>query len=246
MSDAPASRPAQVDASTVEEVVRHRLSVALGGRRGMVEGAVPTLGFTTTFLLTHELRLSLTVGIALAVVLLAVRLVQRQSVQFVVNSLVGIAIAAVFAAKTGNAKDVFLPGIAYNAVYAVVMVLSILARWPLVGLMIASVTGDLTSWRQDPAVIRLCSRLTWMLAVPCLIRVAVQYPLYLADKVGWLGVTKIGLGWPLQVASLAAMAWLLSRNSTPLQPGSHAFEPPVDPTLEHDPAADDVPADPHR
>ena len=29
---------------TVEEVVRHRLSEALGGRRGMVEGAVPTIG----------------------------------------------------------------------------------------------------------------------------------------------------------------------------------------------------------
>jgi len=107
-------------------------------------------------------------------------------------------------------------------------VLSILVRWPLVGLMIASVTGDLTSWRRDPAVVRLCSRLTWMLAIPCVIRVAVQYPLYLAGKVGWLGVTKIGLGWPLQVASLAAMAWLLSRNSTPLQPGpvSQSTPPP--------------------
>ena len=100
--------------------------------------------------------------------------------------------------------------------------------------MIASVTGDLTSWRRDPAVVRLCSRLTWMLAVPCIIRVAVQYPLYVAGKVGWLGVTKIGLGWPLQVASLAAMAWLLSRNSTPLEGDSHAFEPAVEPTLEHE------------
>ena len=50
-------------------------------------------------------------GISLAVALLAVRLVQRQSVQFVVNSLVGIAIAAVFASRTGKAEDVFLPGI---------------------------------------------------------------------------------------------------------------------------------------
>ena len=59
-------------------------------------------------------------GISLAVALLAVRLVQRQSVQFVVNSLVGIAIAAVFASRTGHAKDVFLPGILWNTAYAVV------------------------------------------------------------------------------------------------------------------------------
>jgi len=234
VSDAPAAGATRVDASTVEEVVRRRLSLALGGRRGMVEGALPTLGFTITFLVSHELRLGLMVGISLAVALLVVRVVQRQPVQFVVNSLVGIGIAAAFASRTGKAEDVFLPGIIYNAAYAVAMVLSILVRWPLVGLMIASVTGDLTSWRRDPAVVRLCSRLTWMLAIPCVIRVAVQYPLYLAGKVGWLGVTKIGLGWPLQVASLAAMAWLLSRNSTPLQPGSTVFEPPVEPTAEHE------------
>ena len=207
-----------VDASTVEEVVRHRLSAALGGRRGMVEGAVPTLGFTITFLLTHQLQLALTVGIGLAVALLVLRIAQRQPVQFVVNSLVGIGIAAVFASRTGRAQDVFLPGIIYNAVYAVAFTMSVLTRWPAVGLMIASVTGDLTSWRKDPAVVRLCSRLTIILALPCFLRVAVNYPLYLAGEVGWLGVSKIALGWPLQLAALAGMGWLLARGRTPLSP----------------------------
>ncbi len=220
-----ATAAAPVDFATVEELVRHRLSVALGGRRGMVEGAVPTLGFTVTYLIGHNLRLGLIVGIGLAVALLAVRLVQRQSVQFVVNSLVGIAIAAVFASRTGNAKDVFLPGILWNTGYAVVMVLSVLVRWPLVGLMLASVTGDLTAWRQDPAIVRLCTRLTLILALPCVVRVAVQYPLWVADRVGWLGVTKIALGWPLQVAALAAMAWLLARGRTPLVVPPEVSEP---------------------
>jgi hypothetical protein len=31
-----------------------------------------------------------------------------------------------------------------------------------------------------------------------------------------LGVLKIGLGWPLQIAALASMAWLLTRNHTPM------------------------------
>jgi len=225
---ADGSAAVPVDFATVEELVRHRLSVALGGRRGMVEGAVPTLGFTVTYLIGHNLRLGLIVGIGLAVALLAVRLVQRQSVQFVVNSLVGIAIAAVFASRTGHAKDVFLPGILWNTAYAVVMVLSVLVRWPLVGLMLASVTGDITAWRQDPAIVRLCTKLTLILALPCVVRVAVQYPLYVADRVGWLGVTKIALGWPLQVAALAAMAWLLARGRTPLVVPPEVSEP--DPT----------------
>ena len=178
-----------------------------------------------SYLIGHNLRLGLIVGIGLAVALLAVRLVQRQSVQFVVNSLVGIAIAAVFASRTGHAKDVFLPGILWNTAYAVVMVLSVLVRWPLVGLMLASVTGDITAWRQDPAIVRLCTKLTLILALPCVVRVAVQYPLYVADRVGWLGVTKIALGWPLQVAALAAMAWLLARGRTPLVVPPEVSEP---------------------
>lgn len=205
-----------VDARTVEDVVRAQLSQALGGKRGMLEGALPTLGFTLTYLPTRELRLALGVGIGLAVVLLVVRVVQRQPVQFVVNSLVGIGIAAIFASRSGKAEDVFLPGIIYNAVYTVLLTLSIVVRWPLVGVMIGSVTGDLTAWRADPGVVRLCSRLTWLLVLPCAVRVAVQYPLYLAGEVGWLGVSKIALGWPLQVAALAAMVALLARGRTPL------------------------------
>jgi hypothetical protein len=36
--------------------------------------------------------------------------------------------------------------------------------------------------------------------------------------VAWLGAAKLALGWPLQVGALATMAWLLSRNATPLRP----------------------------
>jgi hypothetical protein len=213
-----AAAPAMtLSTETVEQVVRARLSAALGGRRGMVEGAVPTVGFTLTYVLSHQLRTALILSVSLAVVLLVVRIVQRQPVQFVVNSLVGIGIAALFASRSGRAEDVFLPGIIYNAVYSVAMTLSILTRWPVVGLMIGSVTGDVTAWRSDPAIVRLCSRLTWVLVAPCAIRVAVQYPLYLAGEVGWLGASKIALGWPLQVASLSLMAYLLARGRTPMQ-----------------------------
>ena len=82
---------------TVEQLVRARLSAALGGRRGMVEGAVPTVAFTVCWITTHDLRVALGLGAGLAVLLLIVRLVQRQTPQFVLNSLFGIGIAALFA-----------------------------------------------------------------------------------------------------------------------------------------------------
>jgi hypothetical protein len=161
-----------------------------------------------------------------------VRLVQRSTVQFVLNSLVGIAIGAFFAWRSarsgGDATDTalayFLPGILYNAAYAVLITLSVLVRWPVIGFMVGSVAGDPVAWHEDRQVVRLCSHLSWMLVLPCLVRVAVELPLYLAGKsagdasamIAALGVAKIGLGWPLQVAGLAGMVWLLARNRTPV------------------------------
>jgi hypothetical protein len=202
---------------TVEQLVRSKLSEALGGRRGIVESAVPTVLFTVLFVSTHDLRRSLVVSIAVTVLLLVVRIVQRSTVQFVLNALIGIGIAALFASRSGEARDVFLPGILYNGAYAAVFVFSVLVGWPLVGFMIGSITGDPTGWHDDRNIVRLCSQLTWMFAAPCVLRVLVQYPLYAGDHIALLGTSKVVLGWPLQIASFAAMAWLLSRNRTPLE-----------------------------
>lgn len=202
---------------TVEDAVRAQLSKALGGVRGVIEAAVPTAGFTIAWIVTEQLKLSLGIGAGMAVVLLIARLAQKQTPQFVLNSLFGIAIAAFFALRSGKAEDAFLPGILYNAAYAAGMLVSILVRWPVVGFIIGSVTGDPTGWRRDPGIVRLCSRLTWLLMAPCVLRVLVQYPLYLAGQVGWLGASKIALGWPLQVAALALMGALLARGRTPIQ-----------------------------
>jgi hypothetical protein len=92
--------------------------------------------------------------------------------------------------------------------------------------MVGSVTGDATAWHRDKQVVRLCGLLTWLLAIPCVLRVVVQTPIWLAGKSGAihadsavaaLGILKIGMGWPLQLAALAAMVWVLSRNHTPVE-----------------------------
>jgi hypothetical protein len=223
-----------VATETVESVVRLQLAKALGGKRGMLEAAMPTIAFTVSFLSTRDLRLALIISVSAALVLLAVRLVQRSSPQFVINSLVGIGIGALFAYRSaqggGDASDnalaYFLPGIIYNAGYAVVMTGTIIVGWPVVGFMVGSVAGDPTAWHRDSQVVRLCRNLTWMLILPCVIRVAVQLPLYLggraADDAGTfiaaLGISKIVMGWPLQLAALGGMVWLLARNRTPVDP----------------------------
>ncbi len=203
---------------TVEQLVRARLATALGGRRGVVESAAPIALFTVCWITTHSLKFSLSASIGVAVVLLVVRVAQRSSVQFVLNALFGIGIATIFAARSGEARDVFLPGILINAGYAIGFILSILVGWPVIGFMIGSLVGDPTGWHDDRPLVKLCSQLTWILALPCIVRVAVQYPLWATDHVALLGTAKLALGWPLQIAAFATMAWLLGRNRTPADP----------------------------
>ena len=187
----------------------------------MAEAAVPTLLFTVVWLTVGDLDTALTVSIGAALLLLVIRLVQRSSVQFVVNALVGIGIGWFFvrraAAAGGSEQDqalaYFLPGILYNGGYAVLLATTCLVGWPLVGFMVGSITGDPTAWHSDRQLVKLCSRLTWLLVAPCIIRVAIQAPIWLMGSSGSLdpdtavaalGVLKIVLGWPLQLAALGA------------------------------------------
>ncbi|MFT4298626.1 MAG: DUF3159 domain-containing protein [Aeromicrobium sp.] len=214
----PGADGAPASVATVEQLVRQQLSEAFGGLRGVVESAVPSIAFLVAWTTTENLRRSVIVAVGVAAVLLVVRLVQRSTPQFVVNALFVIGIGALFASRSGEARDLFLPGILYNGGYAVVLVVTILIGWPLVGFLVGSLSGDPTGWHRDRGLVTLCSRLTWLLVLPCLLRVLVQYPLYAADEVALLGTAKIVMGWPLQVASFLAMAWVLSRNATPLAP----------------------------
>jgi hypothetical protein len=202
---------------TVEEAVRTRVAELFGGARGSTEAVLPFAAFTLAFVITDELRLSLALGGAAALLLLAIRAAQRSSTQFVRHGMFGIAIGAAIALASGRAETAFLPGIVQNALWAVGLAGSMVVGRPAAGYLIGAVLGDPTGWRDDPAVVRLAHRLTFILLVPMLLRATVQVPLYLAGEVGWLGVARVALGWPLTAAALAVAAAMLARGRTPLR-----------------------------
>jgi hypothetical protein len=201
----------------VEELVRYELSRTLGGVRGMVEAALPFIGFTVAWVTSRALYLSLGVAIGTALVLAVVRLAQRSSLKFVAQAVVPTAIAALIATRTGRAEDVFLPGILYNGGLAVVSLLTVAVRRPLIGFVVGAALEDPTGWIRDRGLVRMSSRLTLVLAVPYVLRFVVQLPLFLAGQVVWLAVAKVVLGWPLLLAALFVIGLLLSRGRTPIE-----------------------------
>ena len=210
-------------AETVEEVIRRRISEVLGGWYGSLETALPTVAFVIMWLVRDEVRPALFAAGGVALVLLGIRLAIGGSVRFVLTSIFATAIAAFFALRSGNAEDAFLPGILTSGAYAVATLISILTRWPAVGFLVAAGDPDYaehpTQWRKDSALVKVCSRLTWVLVGLFVVRVAIMLPLYLASEVAWLGVTKIALGWPAYLAAVVIMGLMLATGRTPMSQG---------------------------
>jgi hypothetical protein len=219
--DAP--RAVTADAETVEALIRHRLGTALGGWRGSVETALPTVVFVALWSWRKDVGVAAGAALAVALVLAVVRIVQRSSLSHVAGAVFATAIAAFFAVRSGRAEAAFLPGILTNAGFLAATLVSIATRWPAVGFLVGAgdprAQEDPFAWRRDRGMVRVCSRLTWVLVGTYAVRLAVMVPLYLAAEVAWLGAAKIALGWPLWVASIALMGWLLLAGHTPREPG---------------------------
>jgi hypothetical protein len=235
MSPEPPGPATVATPETVEALIRHRLSTALGGWRGSVETALPTVVFVALWTWRQDVRLAAGAALGVALVLAAVRVVQRSSLAHVVGAVFATAIAAFFAVRSGRAEAAFLPGILTNAAYLAATLVSIATRWPAVGFLVGAgdprAQQDPFAWRRDRGMVRVCTRLTWVLVAVYAVRLAIMVPLYLAAEVAWLGAAKIALGWPLWVASLAVMGWMLVAGHTPLEPG----EGPGAPEPEGDP-----------
>ena len=227
--DAP--RAVTADAETVEALIRHRLGAALGGWRGSVETALPTIVFVALWSWRRDVGVAAGAALAVALVLALVRIAQRSSLSHVAGAVFATAIAAFFAVRSGRAEAAFLPGILTNAGFLAATLVSIATRWPAVGFLVGAgdprAQEDPFAWRRDGGMVRVCSRLTWVLVGTYAVRLAVMVPLYLAAEVAWLGAAKIALGWPLWVGSIALMGWLLLAGHTPLEPGEG-------PGAEHD------------
>ena len=236
------TEPRAEAAPTVEALIRQRLSAALGGWRGSLETAAPTLVFVVAWVWREELVQAVVASAVVAVLLGVVRLVQRQSLQFVLSAVFPTAIAAFFALRSGRAEDAFLPGILWNAALLVLGLVSVATRWPLVGFMVGAAdpraTEDPFAWRRDSGLVRVAQRLTLVMVVAFAIRVAVMLPLYLAGNVAALGVAKVVLGWPLWLGAVAVMGAMLVRGSTPQQDAAREV---AEEAAESDAPAPDAP-----
>jgi hypothetical protein len=221
---------------TPEQRAEPNLGELLGGRGGALDASVPVLAFVVGLTATQALQWAHPVAwaggaaVLAALVLGGVRVARGRPPRAVAVGLLGVAVAAVVALYTGRAVDFFLVQIVANAVSAMAWAVSILVRWPLLGVFVGAALGQRTRWRRDPDLLRGYQRASWAWVAQYVLRLVVFLPLYLSGAVVALGVARLLLTWPL-VAICLAVAWPLVRSALPpghpglLHPNSRDIPP---------------------
>ena len=181
---------------------------AVGGVRGLIEAVLPGLGFLIVYAITREVLPSVIAPVALALVFVVIRLVSKTPLTQAFAGVFGVVLSAGLALFTGRAEDNFVLGLIINVASVVVLLVSLVIRWPLIGLIAGVLTNELTEWRKDKAKRRVLTVATWLWVGVFSLRLAVQAPLYFAGQTELLAAMKLLMGIPLY-AAMVWITWLL-------------------------------------
>lgn len=186
------------------------LLARMGGVSGLMYASLPSIAFAVADAIT-----GLTVAIAVAVGtgagIAALRLLRKEPVQPAISGLLGVALAVFIAYQTGSAKDFYLVGIWASLAMSVVLLASVLVRWPMAGVIWSLLKGSGHTWRADGPTRFGYSVATIALVVVFGARFVVQQWLYLEDSTGWLAFARVAMGYPLTALAGVVLFWAIRR-----------------------------------
>ncbi|MGW6035807.1 DUF3159 domain-containing protein [Gordonia terrae] len=182
----------------------------IGGVSGLVYSTVPVVVFVPVNSF-FDLRTAIYAALGVAALLFVVRLIRREPLTPAISGLLGVGICVFIADRVGDAKGYFLFGIWSTLVYAIVFVISILVRWPLIGVAWHLVNGEGSSWRRQRSILRAYDIATALWALLFAARYLTQSELYDDGATGWLAFTRIAMGWPLTALVVLATILLVRR-----------------------------------
>ena len=199
-----------------------QIAEQLGGVRGLIESSLPVLVFVLLNVVLGDAVAGLDKRTALywaiagsvisAIGIGVFRLMRKQPVRHAVNGLLGIAIGAFLAWRTGEAKDFYLPGILLTFGQAALLLLSVVVRKPLIGYAwgIMANKGQ-QDWFGNTRLFRTFQWLTLVWVVSLCVRAGIQYYLWVLGEANALGIVRILISWPIYAATFAYTAWAIHR-----------------------------------
>lgn len=187
------------------------LIASVGGVQGFIEATIPGLVYVLTFAIWQDLTISI-VSVSIAMVALIIRhFLAKRPASALIGPIVAIALAIYLARRPeGQPRDFYLTGFLTNAGYVAGLLLSVLVRFPLIGVLVGFMTDQGLRWRKERRKVRFFNLVTWLWVAFFASRLVVQVPMYLANDVVSLGFTRIVMGTPYFLLMIW-ISWLLLR-----------------------------------
>ncbi len=184
---------------------------SIGGVQGFIEATVPGLVYVLTFAIWQDLTVSI-ISVALAMAALTIRhFMVKRPASALIGPIVGIGLAIYLAQRPeGKPSDFYLPGFWTNVAYGGGLLLSILVRFPIIGVLVGFMTNQGFTWRKDRRKVRFFNLVTMLWVGMFGLRLLVQVPMYLANDIVSLGFARIAMGQPLFLLMIW-ISWLLLR-----------------------------------
>ncbi len=184
----------------------------IGGRLGIIESVAPTLVFMIAYIVLRSVVVPVICSAVLSLGFCVYRLVRHQKTGSAVMGLLLAAVCAVSALLSGEARNYYAPGFVVNAFWLIVLLVSLAARTPGLGLIVQvfnqPLEGGFSAWRrrwtENPALYRAYRDSTWMWVGLFALRLALEIPLWAMKMSTALGVVRLLTGIPL----FALVVWL--------------------------------------
>ena len=186
---------------------------AVGGWLGIIESILPAMLFVTVLSITKNTVAAVVSAVSVSAFFLLLQLIRKKPLTQAIAGAIGIGISAFLPLREGGqAADYFIQGFFTNAIYGSVLLISVIIRWPIIGLLVGALLGDAKSWRKDKALARRFQVATLLWIGLFSARLLVQVPLYFAGQTELLGVFRIAMGVPMYALCIW-FTWLLIRGA---------------------------------
>lgn len=186
------------------------LFAAIGGWRTVAEVFTSRVVFLIAYLVTGRVVFSATVAVAAVVVFAVFRVWADRRYWQALGGLVMVVISALLAGSSGQGVDFYLTDILRNLAAAAVVALSMVVRWPAIGVLVGAVRREGLRWRRDRDQRRRYQACTGVFLAKFVGAPAVMVPFYLAGQVLPLGIAAVLVGTPA-FALCVYLSWRILR-----------------------------------
>ncbi|MEU1737430.1 DUF3159 domain-containing protein [Streptosporangium sp. NPDC020145] len=201
------------------------LFAAVGGWRTLAEAVASRALFLVAYLTSGRVSASALIAVVGVLAFAVARVWTDRKYWQAAGGLLMVGVSALLAGSTGRGVDFYLVGVLTSAVGGAVFLVSVLVRWPVVGLVLGAARDDRFGWRRDRARRRRYQRCTAIFLAKFALGTALMVPLYLAGQVVALGIASTLLTTPA-TGVCAYLSWrILRAEADPAGPGPAVTTP---------------------